>query len=117
MWDNWKHFCAALFKHIEDSLYGKEPIWILLLTDSLKEDGQVVVVVKGHDVDLPEDSVLRTVVNANGQITSVIEATEFRSWHWSSVNCSSFRFKWLRSFGSLGCGKRFAANALTFLEC
>ena len=35
------------------------------------------MVVEGHDIDLPEDSVLRAVVNANGQITSVIEATEF----------------------------------------
>ena len=74
------------------------------------------MVVEGHDIDLPEDSVLRAVVNANGQITSVIEATEFRSWHWSSVNGSCSRFRWLGSRSSLGRGKRFAANALSFLE-
>ena len=77
MWDNWKHFCATLFKHIEDSLHGKEPIWVLLLTNSLKENGEVMMVIEGHDVDLPEDSVLRAVVNANGQISSIVETTEF----------------------------------------
>ena len=77
MRDDWKDLCTTFLKHVKHSLHRKESVWVLLLTDSLKEDGEVVIVVEGHDVNLPEDSVLRAVVNANGQITPVIEATEF----------------------------------------
>ena len=36
--NDWKDFCTTLFKHIKDSLYRKESVRFLLLTDSLKED-------------------------------------------------------------------------------
>ena len=36
------------------------------------------MVVKGHDIDLPEKFVLRAMVNGDGEITSVVETTELR---------------------------------------
>ena len=73
-----QHLCAALFKHVKDTLHGQEAVGVLLLADALKEDGQVVVVVKLHNVDLPEDLVGGAVLNSNGQVTAVVEASEFR---------------------------------------
>ena len=50
----------------------------MLLSDSFKEDWEVVVVVEGHDVDFPEEFVLWAVVDSDGEVTSVIEAAELR---------------------------------------
>jgi len=73
-----QHLCAALFQHVKDTLHGQEAVRVLLLANALEEDGQVVVVVKLHDVDLPEDLVGGAVLDGDGQVTTVIEASEFR---------------------------------------
>lgn len=75
--DDWEHLGATLLKHIEDTLNGKETVWVSLLTDTLKEDGQVVMVVELHDIDLPENRVALTVLNGDGEVTSVVETSEF----------------------------------------
>lgn len=71
-----EHLGATLLKHVEDALHREEAVGVLLLANALEEDGQVVVVVKLHDIDLPEDAVLLAVLNRDGQVTAVVEATE-----------------------------------------
>ena len=44
--DDGKDFGSALFEHVESSLDGEESVWFLLFTDSFKENGKVVMVVK-----------------------------------------------------------------------
>ena len=78
LWDNWKDFGSALFEHVESALDREESVWLLLLSDSFKEDWEVVMVVEGHDVDFPEEFVLWAVVDSDGEVTSVIEAAELR---------------------------------------
>lgn len=75
--NNRKHLSATLVEHIENSLDGKESVWVLLLSNSLEEDGQIVMVIQLLDFNLPVDAVLGTMLNGNGEITSVIEASEF----------------------------------------
>ena len=43
------------------------------------------MVVKGHDVDLPEKFVLRAMVDGDGEITSVVEKSKFGNGNLSSV--------------------------------
>ena len=63
--DDGKHLRTALLEHVENTLHGKESVWVLLLTNAFEEDWQVVVVVKLGHVDLPVDFVLRAVVDRN----------------------------------------------------
>ena len=65
-------------------MHGEESVWVLLLTDALEEDGEVMMVVERHDVNLPEELVGGTVVDGNGKISSVVETSEFRGWDGSS---------------------------------
>ena len=78
MRNNWKHLCSTLLKHVESSLDREESIWLLLLADSFKEDWEVVMVVKRHYVDFPEEFVLWAVINGDGKVASVIETAELR---------------------------------------
>jgi len=78
LWNDREDLGTALFKHVERALDRQESVWILLLANALEEDGEVVMVVEGHDVDLPEDLVRGAVLDGNGQVSSVVEATELR---------------------------------------
>jgi hypothetical protein len=40
-----KHLCTTFFKHIEDTLDSKETVGILLLSDTFKENGEIMVIV------------------------------------------------------------------------
>ena len=90
--DNGENFGSALFEHVESSLDREESVWFLLLADSFEEDWEVVVVVEGHDVDFPEEFVLRAVVDGDGEVASVVEATELGCWNWTSISGSCFWF-------------------------
>lgn len=74
------------------------------------------MVVKLHNIDFPEDAVLRSMFNWNRQVSAVVEATEFRGHDWSVVCCTSDGFLdgWLcdrfEEWGGL------AANALALLQ-
>ena len=46
MWDNRQYFSSAMFQHIMDTLSGKEFIGMGGLTQTVKEEWQVVVVVQ-----------------------------------------------------------------------
>ena len=117
LWDDWKDLGSTLFKHIEGSLHREESVWVLLLTDALEEDGEVMMVVKGHDVDLPEKLVGGTVINGDWEITPVVETAEFGCWNGTSVGCSCFRFGygclllWLSQRGGL------STETFSFFEC
>ena len=43
--DHGQHLGASLFQHIENALHCQKSVWVLLLTDALEKDGQVVMVV------------------------------------------------------------------------
>ena len=88
--NNWENLGTTLLEHIEGSLHGEESVWVLLLTDALEEDGQVVMVVERHDVNLPEELVGGTVVDGDGKISSVVETSEFRGWDGSSPGGAGF---------------------------
>ena len=38
LWNNWEYLSTAFFEHIKDTLHGEESVWVLLLTDTFKED-------------------------------------------------------------------------------
>ena len=76
----------SVLEQVEDALHGKESVWVLLLTDALHEDGQVVMVVKLVHFNLPSDLVWGTVLNLDGQVSTVVEATELARWDGSSFD-------------------------------
>ena len=76
LWDDWEDLGSTLFKHIENSLDGEESVWVLLLSHTLEEDWQVVMIVELGNIDLPVDSVLRSVLDGDWEISTVVEATE-----------------------------------------
>ena len=88
----------------------------MLFTDTLEEDGQVVMVVKLHDIDLPKDSVLGTVFDGDGKVTSVVETSKFRGNDRTTVNGTSdglLNFglgDWFKEGGGL------STETLTFLK-
>jgi hypothetical protein len=58
-----KHLGSTLLEHVEDTLDREETVGILLFTDTFEEDRQVMMVVELHNVYLPEDSVLGSVLD------------------------------------------------------
>jgi hypothetical protein len=71
--DNWQHFGATFVKHVEHALDGQEAVRIDLFTDALKEDWKVVVIVELLNVYFPIYFVLWSVLNRNGQVSSVVK--------------------------------------------
>jgi hypothetical protein len=57
-------------------LNGKETVGLLLLTNSLEENWQVVMVVELEYVYFPCNFVLGTVFNRDGEITAIVETSE-----------------------------------------
>lgn len=80
---------TTLLEHVEDALHCEETVWVLLLTDALEEDGQIMVVVQLLDLNLPIDTVLGTMLNCDGEVASVVESTELRSRDVSFVEGTS----------------------------
>jgi hypothetical protein len=76
--DDGKHLSSALFEHIERALDGQEAVRVGFLPDSFEEDWQVVMVVQLSDVHFPVDPVVTAVLNGDGQVSAVVEASEFR---------------------------------------
>ena len=70
---------ATVLQQVLDSLHGEETVRLLLLSDSVKEDGEVVVVVQRLDVGLPDDDVLHAfMLHRDGQVTALVEFAEPR---------------------------------------
>lgn len=98
--NNGQYFSAALFKHIENTLDGEETVGVLLLADTFKEDWEVMMVVKLHNVDFPENSVLLSMLNCNWEVTTIIETSEF-AWDnstGSNGTCTWLLNWWLRNW-------------------
>lgn len=111
-----KDLSASLFEHVEDTLHGKEAVGVLLFTDTFEENGEVVMVIELHNVDLPLDFVLGTVFNGNGEISAVVEATEFGGNNSATLNGTSDGLLG-RGLG-LGLleGSGLSTNAISLLE-
>ena len=43
--DDWKNFSATFLKHIENTLHSQESVWVLLFSDSLEEDGEIMMII------------------------------------------------------------------------
>ena len=116
LWDDWEHLGTTLLKHVEDSLDRQESVWVFLLSDSLEEDWQVVMVVELGYIDFPVDFVLWSVFNGDWEISTVIESTEFRWVDSSSSSGSSLWLLW--GWFSLRLHERggFASNSHTLLQ-
>ena len=112
MRDDWQNLSTTLLKHIKDTLDGEESIWVLLFTDTFEENGQVMVIVKLLDLNLPVDAVLGTVFNSNGKISSIVETSEFGGRNVSLVESTSNRL--LRCRLLLGLKEADSASTKTF---
>lgn len=77
MGNNRQDLGSTLLKHVEDTLNGQETVGILLFADTFEKDGQVMVIVQLHNIDLPENLVLGSVLNGDGKVTTVVETSEF----------------------------------------
>ena len=72
---------AAMFEHIEGSLNRDETVGLLLLAEAIKENREVVVVVKFLNVNLPLDLVPHSAfLNEEGQVPTLIEPPKLRVW-------------------------------------
>jgi len=114
--DNWEHLSSSLLKHVEDSLDGEESVGVGLLADTLKEDGEVMVVVELLDIHFPVDFVLGPVFHGDGKVSSVVEASELRGGNRSALSSTGFRSGWQGLGFGVGSAKGLASVALSLLE-
>jgi len=114
--DDGKHFGSTLLEHVEHALDSEEAVGVLFLTDTLEEDGQVVMVVKLHNVDLPLDLILRAVLNGDGQVTTVVETAEFTGHNGAALDSTSLWGLGHGNFLGLVEGGGLATATLALLE-
>jgi len=114
--NNGEHFGTALLEHVEDALHGEEAVGVLLLTDAFEEDGQVVMVVELHNVDLPLDFVLRAMLDGDGEISTVVETTELRGHDGAAAHGTSAGLLDSSDFLGLEEGASLATNTHAFLK-
>ena len=88
----------------------------MLLSDTLEEDGQVMVVVELLDFNLPIDTVLRTVLNSDGEIAAIVESTELRGRDVSFIESTSFRLLGCRLLLGLEKADSAATETLALLD-
>ena len=114
--NNREYLSTTLLEHVKDTLDCEESVWVLLLTDTLEEYGQVRVVVKLLNLNFPVDLKLGTMLDSNRKISSVVEATEFRRCNWSHVESSSLRLLRNGLFFGLIKANNFAAETLSLFQ-
>lgn len=114
--NNWKDLSATLLKHVEDTLDGEESVWVLLFTDTLKEDWEIMMIVELLDLHFPVDAELRTVLNGNREISAVVESTELRRWNASVIESTSNWFLSSRAILWLIQTNSLSTKTLTFLQ-
>lgn len=90
--DNGEDLWATLFEHVSDTLDGEEAVGVVFLTDAFKEDRKVMMVIKLGNVNFPVDFVLRSMLDGNWQVSTVVESAEF-TWGDDALSGST-------SFGS-----------------
>ena len=104
-----------MLEEIKDTLDSEESVWVLLLADSLHEDGEVVMVVELVHLNLPRNLVGGAVLNLDGQISTIVEAAELTRRDLSPLVGTGLGGQggWLGL--SLVQGADFATAALTLL--
>lgn len=107
---------ATLLEHVEDTLDGKESVGVDLLADTFEENGEVMMVVELGNINFPVDLVLGSVVDGDGEISSVVEASELTGGDDSGLNGSSFGGGELRGGLGLGEGSGLTAESISFLK-
>lgn len=81
MGDYWQNFVVANFEHVLHALYSQKAIWVLLLSDTIEENWEVVMVIELLHVNLPANYVLDTLVlHLDWKITAVVKGAENRVW-------------------------------------
>ena len=114
--NNWKDLSATLLKHIKDTLDGEESVWVLLFTDTLKEDWEIMMIVELLDLHFPVDAELRTVLDGNREISAVVESTELRRRNASVIESTSNWFLSSRAILWLIQTNSLSTKTLTFLQ-
>lgn len=97
-------------------MHGKETVWVLLLADALEENGQIMMVIELLDFNLPVDSVLGAVLDGDGKVSAVVEATELTGRNVAVVECAGNGL--LRCWAVLGFVETnsLSSEAFTFLK-
>jgi hypothetical protein len=116
LWDDREDLSTTFLKHVKNALDGKEAVWILLLTDALEEDGQVMVVVELLNLNLPIDTVLGSVFNSNRKISTIVESAEFRCRNVSLIESTSSGLLGCRLLLGLEKTNSATTETLSFLE-
>lgn len=96
LWDHRQNLGSSFFKHIKDTLHSQESVRVLLFSNTLKENRQIMMVIQLLDFDFPVDFVLRSMLNGNGEISSVIEPSELTRGNLSLIESSSLWLLWER---------------------
>ena len=114
--DDGEDLSATVLEHIKDTLNCEETIRIHLFANTLKEDRQVVMIIKLLDLNLPLDLVLGAVLNGDREISTVVEETELADGNLTSHDGSGSRLLnwWL--FLVLEKGRALATEAVTLLQ-
>lgn len=114
--DDGEDLSSALLKHVEDTLDGEESVGVDLLADTFEENGEVMMVVELGNIDFPVDFVLGSVVDGDGEISSIVEASELTGGNGSRLDSSSSRGGQLGSL--LGFSERggLTSTAVSFLK-
>ena len=89
MGDDREDLSTTLLEHVKDTLDGEESVWVLLLTNTLEENGKVMMVVELLDLNLPVNAVLRAVLNCNREISTVVETAELTCGNGTIVESTS----------------------------
>ena len=105
-----------MLEEVKDTLAGEEAVGLLLLTDALHEDGEVVMVVELGNFDFPCNLVRGSVLNLNGEISAVIETTELTGWDNSSLYGVSLGSLYFGLLNGLVERAALTTITLTFLE-
>ena len=87
--DNREDLSTTLLEHVKDTLDGEESVWVLLFTNTLEENRKVMMVVELLDLNFPVNSVLRTMLNGNREISTVVETTELTCRNGTIIESSS----------------------------
>jgi len=114
--DDGQHLGATDLEEVEHALNCKESVGVDFLTDTLKENREVMVIIELLSIDLPANFVLRTVLNGDGEITSVVEKSEFTNRDPSAVHSTSLGLLRNRLSLWLVQGSRFSTKSVTLFE-
>lgn len=89
LWNDGEDLSSTLLEHVEHTLDGEEPIWVNFLSDTFKENREIMMVIKLLNLDFPGNFVLWAMLDGDWQVTSVVKKSELTDWDSSPVSGSS----------------------------